>query len=157
MKSWQFLGGPGALPYYCYDAVRKALNRKLAAYLLAKAPQGRGSKVLEAGSGPAFASSLLASNPGVFSVAMDIDIDALKEARRRDPALPVVVGDLYRFPFKMGVFDLVWNSSTLEHLAAPVRALDEMKRVAVQNGHVFVGVPYRVGPLGFQPLVKNNT
>jgi len=157
VKLWQLLGGPGSVPYHLFDVVRKRVNRKLAAYLVAKAsPQGRRCHVLEAGSGPAFASSLLASRPGVFSVALDIDVDALREARKRDPALPVVIGDLYSLPFKMGLFDLVWNSSTLEHLAAPDRALAEMTRVAGQKGYIFVGVPYRGGPLGFQPWIKDH-
>ncbi len=155
MKSWQCLGGPGSLSYAVYDVVRRRLNRTLAAYLTAKTVQGGGTKILEAGSGPASASSLLARHPGVLSVALDLDLEALREARRRDPALPVVVGDLRHLPFRTGAFDLVWNSSTLEHLDEPHRALVEMRRIVGQSGYVFVGVPYRSGPLGFQPWVKN--
>lgn len=153
-KSWQFLGQPGSLPYRVYERARRGLNRSLVAYLRARAsPNGR-ARVLEAGSGPASGSSLFGQHPGVLSVALDIDREALKEGRRRDPTLQAVIGDLHALPFKTGSVDLVWNSSTLEHLEPPDSALAEMGRVVAPKGHVFVGVPYRWGPLGFQPLIK---
>ena len=154
MKSWRLGGGSGTWADRVYEALRRGVNRRLVEYLKRNALSRHGGKVLEAGSGTAGASSLLASAPDVFGVALDADIDALKEARRRDPALPVVAGDVYRLPFKEGVFDLVWNSSTVEHLEDPGPALAEMARVVARNGHVFVGVPYRRGPLGFQSLIS---
>lgn len=83
-------------------------------------------------------------------MALDIDIEALAEARRRDPALVAVVGDLHHLPFRSDGFDLVWNSSTVEHLPERERAIAEMARVAKPGGFVFVGVPFRGGPLGVQ-------
>jgi SAM-dependent methyltransferase len=85
---------------------------------------------------------------------LDIDIEALKEARQRDPKLAVVVADLYALPFSAGTFDLVWSNSTIEHLSRPLSALAEMRRVARQGGYLFVGVPYRRGPLWFQPWIS---
>ena len=112
------------------------------------------ARVLEGGSGPAYASSLFAAHPAVrLSVAADADIEALREARRRDASLPLVVADLRRLPFRDGVFDLVWNSSTLEHIDEPHVALGEMERTTRAGGHVFVGVPHRFGALGFQPAI----
>ena len=149
-KSWQ-LGAPQTLSYQLFDALRKRLNRRLVRYLAAHALQREGSCVLEAGAGPAFASSLLARADHVrLSVAVDLDREALLEARRRDSVLPVVVADLYHLPFRRESFDLAWNSSTVEHLDARNNALREMARVTRRGGHVFVGVPYLVGPLGFQ-------
>jgi SAM-dependent methyltransferase len=149
-KSWQFLSGPGSLPYRLFDALRNGLNRRLTRWLRREGiPDG--GKVLEAGSGPGFASSLLRSDPGVrLSVALDIDLEALREARRRDPRLPVVVGDLRNLPFRDGAFDLVWNSSTFEHLPQQDRVAGEMARCARPGGAVFIGVPYRCGPLYVQ-------
>ena len=154
-KLWTFMGGPDSLSYRCFDAIRRRLNRRLCRYLSRQAIERADSRVLEAGSGPAFTSSLFRSNPRVgLSVALDIDLAALQEARRRDPNLPVVVGDLYCLPFIDGVFDLVWSSSTLEHLERPQVVLAEMKRVAKPQGKLFVGVPYKYGPLGFQRWIS---
>ena len=148
-KSWQ-LGRPGTLIYRLYDSLRVGLNRRLTRWLAAALPD-EGSYVLEAGSGPGFASSLLSADRRVsLSVAADIDVEALREARRRDPALPVVAADLYHLPFPPESFDLVWNSSTLEHLDDMEDALAQMKRVTRAGGHLFIGVPYLYGPLGFQ-------
>ncbi len=156
-RSWQ-LGMPGTLSYRLYDELRKWLNRHLVNYLSRMAVQREHSLVLEAGSGPAFTSSLFAQDRRVrLSVAVDLDLEALYQARRRDPLLPAVAADLYRLPFVAESFDLVWNSSTLEHLESPGVALAEMQRVTRPGGHVFVGVPYLYGPLGFQRWIADTS
>ena len=112
--------GSGTLTYRLYDALRNQLNGKLVNYLLARAINHDKCKVLEAGSGPAFASSMLAQDRRVeLSVAMDLDIEALHEARRRDPDLCLVVADLRNLPFKTESMDLSWNSSTIKHYQTP--------------------------------------
>jgi SAM-dependent methyltransferase len=156
-KSWQ-LGSPGTLTYSLYDALRNQLNGKLVDYLLTRAINHDKCKVLEAGSGPAFASSILAQDPRVeFSVAIDLDIEALYEARRRDPNLCLVVADLRNLPFKTESIDLSWNSSTIEHLPNPSSAVVEMARVTRKGGSVFVGVPNLYGPLGFEYLIRKTS
>jgi SAM-dependent methyltransferase len=155
-RSWQFFGGPGSRAYAAFDAVRRLLNRRLVDYLGAVAIPHRDSRVLEAGSGPGYASWLFAQRDNVrLSVSADIDIDSLHADRQLNRRRSGVVADLYRLPFRSQSFDLVWNSSTLEHLASPDVALAEMARVVRDEGHVFVGLPYRFGPLGFQPLIQN--
>jgi SAM-dependent methyltransferase len=154
-KSWQ-LGGAESLPYRVFDVLRRGLNRSLVEFLASHALKKPGARVLEAGSGPGFGSSLLRAQPNArLSVALDYDIEALREARRRDPNLPVVVADMRHLPFKSNSFDLVWNSSTLEHLNEQGEGqidagLREMVRVTTHGAHTFVGVPYLYGPLGFQ-------
>jgi len=156
-KSWQ-LGSPGTLTYRLYDALRNQLNGKLVNYLLARAINHDKCKVLEAGSGPAFASSMLAQDPRVeFSVAIDLDIEALYEARRRDSALCLVVADLCNLPFRAETMNLSWNSSTIEHLPDPSCAVAEMARVTRNGGSVFVGVPNLYGPLGFEYLIRETS
>lgn len=147
--------GPGSWSYRFFDALRRRLNRRLVRYLTNTVILKDESFILEGGSGPGYASSLLAAQNKVrLSVAADIDLAALREARRRDPTLPVVRADLYHLSFRSGAFDLVWNSSTMEHVRSPADALGEMRRVVKDGGYVFVGVPYRFGPLGFQPWIK---
>jgi SAM-dependent methyltransferase len=156
-KSWQ-LGSPGTLTYRLYDALRNQLNGKLVNYLLTRAINHDKCKVLEAGSGPAFASSMLAQDPRVeFSVAIDLDIEALHEARHRDSALCLVVADLCNLPFRAETMNLSWNSSTIEHLPDPSCAVAEMARVTRKGGSVFVGVPNLYGPLGFEYLIRETS
>jgi SAM-dependent methyltransferase len=155
-KAWQ-LGAPGTVVYRFYDGLRKRLNLKLVEYLLSAVTGNEPSRVLEAGSGPAFASSILALDSRVaMSIAVDIDLEALREARRRDPLLPAVVADLRNLPFRGESIDLTWNSSTLEHLESPEAALAEMTRVTRQGGKLFVGVPNLYGPLGFQRWIAKS-
>jgi ubiquinone/menaquinone biosynthesis C-methylase UbiE len=154
MASWQ-LGDPGSAIYRLYDALRVRLNHVLVAWLGREAEVGPGSTVLEAGSGPGMASSLFAQRVRL-SVALDRDAAALRQARVRDPRLPVVQADLAHLPLRPGTFDLVWSSSTLEHLDDNGPALDEMTRVTRPGGAVFVGVPCARGPLAVQRLAPRS-
>ncbi len=153
-KAWQ-LGSPGTMVYGFFDTLRKRLNQKLVRYLLSSGVTGE-AHVLEAGSGPAFASSILARDHRVaLSIAVDLDREALQEARRRDPMLAAVNADLLHLPFRDESIDLTWNSSTLEHIPHPPSALAEMNRVTKRGGTVFVGVPNLYGPLGFQRWIAD--
>lgn len=148
---WQFGGGPESLIYRFFDVLRRDLNVRLVRFLTLRALHGDGGIVVEAGSGPGSGSSVFrAQTSARLSVAVDYDPAALHEARRRDPGLAAVVADIRRLPFRSGCCDLVWSSSTLEHLPDRDVAMREMARIAKPGGHAFVGVPYKYGPLGFQ-------
>jgi SAM-dependent methyltransferase len=152
MKSWKGPGGPGT---GFYETLRRRVNDRLVRYLSEKTMLQTGQLVLEAGSGTAVGSSLFAQRFGAVSVALDLDSEALRLARRRDPSLRAVVGNLMALPFRPAAFDLAWNSSTIEHVSDPEGACLEMARVVRSNGHVFVGVPSRTGPLAFQPAIAS--
>ena len=152
-KLWQ-LGHPGSITYFIYDYLRQTLNHHLAKYISNSLNKIARPKILEAGSGPAFATYLMAHQMrNALCVAADIDIQALRQARRNDVLLPVVVADIYHLPFDQNSFDLVWNSSTIEHLDQAQKALFEMVRVS--SCFVFFGVPYAYGPLGFQKFIQH--
>lgn len=153
-KAWQ-LGSPGTLIYGMYDGLRRRLNQKLVRYIISCSPGDKDCVVLEAGSGTAYASSILCRESCIgLSVAMDIDPEALREARKRDSDLCLVVADLAALPFRTASIDITWNSSTIEHLSQPMDALREMARVTRKGGKVFVGVPNVRGPLGIQRLME---
>jgi len=137
--------------------MRNALNRRLARYLAQKIAGEASAQlmVLEAGSGPGYcASRLKAMGQGIWPIIFDIDQEVLDIAVRRDKQITAVRGDLYRIAFKADTFDLVFNSSTLEHLSDVERAFDEMVRITKPGGKIFVGVPYKYGvffPFNFLP------
>jgi SAM-dependent methyltransferase len=146
VKMWSLRGGPGSAAYRVYDALRGVVNRTLSRFLLGRLPRGEGVRTLEAGSGPGVCSSLLAAHgDGVRATILDVDQEALDLARARADGVMAVQGDLYRLPFAAGTFDLVFNSSTMEHLDGFDRALGEMVRVTRPGGRIFVGVPYKYG------------
>ena len=89
-----------------YEALRRRVNGRLVAYLSERTSLHAGHLVLEAGCGTAVASSMLARRAQVISVALDADVSALREARKRDPSLRTVAGDLLALPFRTAVFVL---------------------------------------------------
>jgi ubiquinone/menaquinone biosynthesis C-methylase UbiE len=152
-KSWQLAGGPGSSLYEIYDRMRRWLNGRIVWRLAAWGLRESGI-VIEAGSGTGFASSLMAEHPKVtLSIAVDYDIGALREGRKHHPTLCAVVADINHLPFKEGSAQLVWSSSTIEHLPDQQPVVSEMARVTKSGGVVFVGVPYRWGPLFFQQWI----
>ena len=141
--------------YRAYDATRRRLNRRLVRFLVERGFAR--DVIVEVPSGPGSGSCALARCGRVkLSLAVDIDLEALREGRRQDPALRSVVADVYALPFRTGSIDGVWSSSSVEHLERVDLALSEMHRVLRFGGRVFVGVPYRFGPLGFQPCIARS-
>jgi SAM-dependent methyltransferase len=165
VRTWEFYGNERSAFGRWYEWLRRRLNERLVHFLVNSMNESnpapmigdfpvRFLRVLEAGSGTAYASSCFANRSRTsLAVCMDIDHDALRKARQRDPGLIVVIGDLRHLPFAEGAFDLVFNNSTLEHLEQPEIAIAEMRRACRENGRVFIGVPFLFGPLWFQPLI----
>ncbi len=157
-RPWLGSERPDSILNRIYAWLRGGVNRTLYRFIAPRALGAGRGRVVEAGAGTAGAASLFAADSRVeLCVALDLDEQALRTARARDPALRVVVGDLNHLPFADGAFDLVFNSSTIEHLAPPEPAVREMARLCRPGGHVFVGVPQRLGPLGFQPLLAGTS
>lgn len=174
IPTWRLQSRPNGWWDRLYDGLRRRVNLGLVRFLIKQLDRRPPSRthherqtsvhadmgpVLEAGSGTAFATSLFQrmwSSPSkeARAICLDIDAQALSAARSRDPDLFAVVGDLRRMPFADETFELVFNSSTVEHLDDPAAAVMEMQRVCRPQGLVFVGVPYRFGPLGFQPWIR---
>jgi SAM-dependent methyltransferase len=154
-KSWQMAGGPGHPLYEFYDWLRRGLNQRITSRL-ARLGVDRPGVVVEAGSGTGYASGLFAHEANVtLSVAVDYDFEALVEGRRDNPALCAVVADVHHLPFKTGSVQLVWNSSTIEHLDDQRAVTAEMARIVRPAGRIFIGVPYKWGPLFFQRWLPN--
>lgn len=77
---------------------------------------------------------------GYRVVGIDYSFDAALHVRRNS-AIPVVVGDMTRMPFREGVFDGVTTGETLEHLDNDSDAAKEIGRVLRDGGTCIATVP----------------
>ena len=102
-------------------------ERALLEWLLGHLPEAR--TVLEVGSGTGhFAARLLES--GFEIVGLERAPAMVKEAQRRFPSIPFVLGDAKSLPFRTGAVDVVAFITTLEFLEGAATALREAVRVA---------------------------
>ena len=78
---------------------------------------------------------------GAEPVGMDFSEGMLTVARRRQPDVPLVKGDLQsKFPFEDGGFDAVLCALIGEHLDEPILALHQMLRVLRPGGRLVFSV-----------------
>ncbi len=149
--SWKFFGKEKGFFYSVYDNTRNSLSRKLVEYIIGKSYGKEGLVVVEGGSGPGQGSVFMSMKKRVkHAIALDHDVNALGMGKKTNPKLSKVAGDLTMLPFKDKSVDILWNSSTMEHLDKEEldKSLGEISRVLKDDGFVFIGVPYRYGPLG---------
>ena len=150
MTGEQLSDGSVRTPRYTHGhspAVLSAHSRRgaadSAAYLLPHLSAGM--DLLDVGCGPASITADLAElvAPGRV-VALDASADALEAARAtlRERGLSEQVeltrGDVMALPFEDGSFDVVHAHQVLQHLADPVGALAEMRRLTRPGGIVAV-------------------
>lgn len=103
-----------------------------------------GRRVLDAGCGTAYGTSMLGRAGATEVVGVDIAVAVLDSAR---PGMPDNVrlepGDLNDLPFPDGGFDLVVCFEAIEHFADPFSVLDELTRVLAPGGVLLVSSPNR--------------
>lgn len=113
-----------------------------AAYLLPRL--SREARVLDVGCGPGTITVGLAARvPDGEVVGIDIEPKVIEEARAEPdaaklPHLHFEVGDVTHLDYDDGSFDVVHAHQVLQHLADPVAALVEMRRVCRPAGLVAV-------------------
>ena len=99
-----------------------------------------GCRVLEAGCGTGAQTAILARRcPGAQITSIDLSESSLEAAEHRlcQAGLDLVTfekADIYHLPYDAGSYDHVLVCFVLEHLARPVEALKELKRVLVPGG-----------------------
>jgi SAM-dependent methyltransferase len=62
---------------------------------------------------------------GTKAVALDLSLDALRHARRRAPAVPLVVGQAEALPFRNATFDTVLSGLVFCSVGDPARGRRE--------------------------------
>lgn len=107
--------------------------------------ESRPRRVIEAGCGTAVMSAYLAKQ-GVETVALDLDPDVIRRARQNTASVGadsmVLRGDIFRMPFGVGTFDVVFSQGVAEHFD------DREIRAMVESGlsvspQVLLSVPSR--------------
>ena len=108
---------------------------------------GARRRVLDLGSGTGRNLPLLPR--GTTAVGLDPSLDALRWARKRAPAVPLVAARAEALPFRDGTFDTVLSGLVFCSVGDVSRGLDEVKRVLRPGGqlrmleHVRSRVPWR--------------
>jgi 2-polyprenyl-3-methyl-5-hydroxy-6-metoxy-1,4-benzoquinol methylase len=108
-----------------------------------------GKLVLDAGCGVGWGTSLLLESGAAGASGIDIDVEAVEDARKRAPAADIRQGDLADLPWPDESFDLVVCFEALEHVEQQSQVLDELVRVLRPHGILMVSSPNpRVYPAG---------
>jgi SAM-dependent methyltransferase len=103
-----------------------------------------GSRVLEAGCGVGAQTVTLAMNsPGASIVSVDISEDSVSQAEQKVRAagftnVLVQQGDIFHLPFSAQSFDHIFVCFVLEHLKAPLAALQKLKTYLRPGGTITV-------------------
>ncbi len=113
-----------------------------------------GDRALDLGCGDGHFTQVL-SRAGARATGLDVAEAALRRARARYPELDFVLGKIDEpLPLADNVFDLVWASEVIEHIADTARWLSEVRRVLAPGGRLLLSTPshgrLRVATLGIE-------
>ena len=118
-----------------YDAGFAALMREAVPELLDAAAVGRGSRVLDVGTGTGVAAAA-ARDREAHVTGIDFSPAMITEAERHVPGAVFHVASADSLPYPDGAFDAVIANGVLHHLGRPDRALTEAGRVLAPRGRV---------------------
>ena len=131
-------------------------TRALRSYIFERTDLQNAQRVLEVGCGTGATLSTLPEGPQIHG--LDIDHSALVECGRHAAAAWRVQGNALDLPSPDRTFDIVYSHFLLLWIEDPLRALQEMKRVARSGGYIIafaepdylqrVDMPEELIPLG---------
>jgi ubiquinone/menaquinone biosynthesis C-methylase UbiE len=105
-----------------------------------------GKRVLDVACGTGYGSAVLAGGGATEVIGVDIDPAAIQQARTGYSAggrARFEQGDLRDLSFEDGSFDLIVCFETIEHMDRQDAALDELRRVLRDSGHLLLSSPNR--------------
>jgi ubiquinone/menaquinone biosynthesis C-methylase UbiE len=118
-----------------YDRFFGELTPRTADALLDAAGVGRGSRVLDAGTGPGYVAARAAAR-GASVLGVDLSPGCIDLARRLHPELEFRRGDAHRLALADASFDAAVANFLMPHLADHARAAAELGRVLVDGGRI---------------------
>ena len=97
--------------------------------------------ILDAGCGEGFMSGFLYEKLGdtVEITGLEYTAEALEIAKKANPKIKYIQGDIMDMPFASDNFDIVLCTEVLEHLSDPTNAVKELERVT--KGTLILSVP----------------
>ncbi len=131
-----------------FDKLARTVFKNVYPYLALQIKQDYGVTkgiCVDAGTGPAYLSIELAKITALRIRALDIDLEAIKIARRNienaglTERIEAVVGDVQKMPFPDGSADLVVSRGSFLFWKDKVRAFQEIWRVLKPGGVAFIG------------------
>lgn len=100
----------------------------------------RVNTVLDVGCGEGFTLKKLEEKKiGKKNEGIDYSAEAIKIGKKIYPELNLAKGNIYDLKYEDNSFDLLICTEVLEHLADPVKAIEEMKRVT--SKYILLSVP----------------
>jgi ubiquinone/menaquinone biosynthesis C-methylase UbiE len=130
-----------------YDALAGVYEQRWSRYIeastdatLHRLPLDAGARVLDVGCGTGvLLGRLLGRSPFREVAGVDLSPGMVAQARRRLPAsVRLLVGDAEALPFAPASFDVVVSASSFHYWPAPVRGLEELRRVLRPGGHLIL-------------------
>jgi ubiquinone/menaquinone biosynthesis C-methylase UbiE len=109
-------------------------TRELRSYIFEQTDLRNTARVLEVGCGTGAILSEIPEGPAIYG--LDISYEALIECKLHARRAIEVQGDALTLPFPEGSFDIVYSHFLLLWVKDPLKALQEMKRVAKKGGYV---------------------
>jgi len=142
-----------------YQRIRNELNRQLVAFFKRTVISDKNTlRIAEVACGSGYASHLLAMEKGVaLSIAADINLFDHNQANIDGFKASFILMDIFHPSIQPSSMDLVWNSSSIEEIENPEKAVRSMTRLVRQGGFVFVGVPYKYGIAGYMSRFINRS
>jgi SAM-dependent methyltransferase len=113
------------------------------------------SKILEVGCGTGVITRSLQIHTSAHLFGLDIRLDFLLYAQQQDHKTCHIHGDAFSLPFLNAAFDVTLCHYFLLWLSRPDQALEEMKRVTRENGHVVIfAEPDYVGRIDYPEVLE---
>lgn len=110
---------------------------------------GAGQKILVAGCGPAHEALYIRQNLGIPVTGVDVEQLWDPQCGQGVDDFELLQHNVLDLPFPDNSFDFVFYHHVIEHVSDPSRSLDEIHRVLIPGGLIYVGTPNRHRAVGY--------